>query len=296
MIFMINWLKVRHKIALELGYNNFVELGYDRMTRIGYDKNDVAKFRQEIVKQVVPLNDILKERKRKRLGIDQLKHYDDLFDFNSGNPTPKGSPEEILDKGLKMYNELSPETDEFFKFMMDRDLLDVLNKPGKAPIGYCTFIQNYNSPFIFANFNGTSRDIDVLTHEAGHAFQCYSSRHHEIEELSWPTYEACEIHSMSMEFFTYPWMDLLFGADSNKYFFSHVAGCISFLPYGTAIDEFQHLVYENPDWTPSQRNQAWSDLEKKYMPYRDNDGLPYLESGRMWQQKGHLFEMAILLH
>lgn len=82
-----------------------------------------------------------------------------------------------------MYKELSAETDEFFNFMLDNDLLDLVAKKGKAGGGYCTYIENYKAPFIFSNFNGTSGDIDVLTHEAGHAFQVYESRKFEIQNI-----------------------------------------------------------------------------------------------------------------
>ncbi|MGB1216794.1 MAG: M3 family metallopeptidase, partial [Saprospiraceae bacterium] len=138
--------------------------------------------------------------------------------------------------------------------------------------------------------NGTSHDIDVLTHEAGHAFQVYESRNMEVMEYHWPTYEACEIHSMSMEFFTWPWMKLFFEEDAEKYYFAHLAGSLLFLPYGVAVDEFQHVVYENPDMTIAERNQAWRDIEKKYLPHRkyvDND---FLEKGGFWQQQGHIFQ------
>ncbi len=90
---------------------------------------------------------------------------------------------------------------KFFNFMLQENLLDLVTKKGKAGGGYCTYIPDYKAPFIFSNFNGTSGDVDVLTHEAGHAFQVYSSRWIEIPECNFPTYESCEIHSMSMEVF-----------------------------------------------------------------------------------------------
>jgi len=167
--------------------------------------------------------------------------------------------------------------------------MDQINRKGKATGGYCTYIGAFQSPFIFSNFNGTSGDIDVLTHEAGHAFQVYSSRNIGINEYNWPTYEACEIHSMSMEFFTWPWMSLFFEEDTEKYWFSHLANAICFLPYGVAVDEFQHVVYENPDLSPQARNKAWKAIEQKYLPHRDYDGQSYLESGAYWQKQTHIF-------
>ncbi|QQZ11541.1 M3 family oligoendopeptidase [Heyndrickxia vini] len=283
-------VKVRTEIASKLGYKNFVELGYYRMARIDYNADMVAKFRDQVREFIVPLASKLRERQQERIGVDSLKFYDESFQFLSGNATPKGSPEWIIDNGKQMYAELSKETDEFFTFMNENHLMDLVAKKGKASGGYCTYIENYKAPYIFSNFNGTSGDIDVLTHEAGHAFQVYSSRQFEIPEYSWPTHEACEIHSMSMEFFTYPWMELFFKEDTDKYKFAHLSSALLFLPYGVAVDEFQHFVYENPEATPAERKQAWKNIEAKYLPHRDYDGLEYLEKGGFWQRQGHIYE------
>ncbi|KOO50499.1 M3 family oligoendopeptidase [Priestia koreensis] len=282
-------VKVRTKMAQKLGYENFVELGYARMSRTDYDAEMVANFRKQVLDHIVPLAQELKKRQEERIGVDSLKYYDDAFEFKTGNAAPKGDPEWIIDNGTKMYDELSAETKEFFHFMLDRNLMDLVAKKGKAGGGYCTFIDNYNSPFIFSNFNGTSGDIDVLTHEAGHAFQVYSSRHQEVPEYLWPTYEAAEIHSMSMEFFTWPWMELFFKDDTEKYRFAHLSSGLLFLPYGVSVDEFQHFVYENPNATPQERKQAWREIEKKYTPYKDYDGNEYLEEGGFWQRQGHIY-------
>ncbi|CAG9620565.1 M3 family oligoendopeptidase [Sutcliffiella rhizosphaerae] len=283
-------VKIRTKIAQKLGYKNFVELGYARMTRTDYNAEMVSKFREQVKEFIVPLASSLRKKQQERIGVNSLKFYDEGYNFKTGNAKPKGSPEWIIENGKKMYEELSNETNEFFQFMIDRNLMDLVAKKGKEAGGYCTYIPNYKTPFIFSNFNGTSGDIDVLTHEAGHAFQVYMSRDFEVPEYNWPTYEACEIHSMSMEFFTWPWMDLFFEDETEKYKFAHLCSAIIFLPYGVAVDEFQHFIYENPEASPAERNKAWSDLEKKYLPHRDYDGNPYLESGGFWQRQGHIYQ------
>lgn len=282
-------VKVRTEIAQKLGYKNFVELAYYRMSRTDYNADMVAKFRDQVKEYIVPLATDLRMRQQDRIGVESLKFYDEGFQYVSGNAIPKGSPEWIINNGKKMYSELSKETDEFFTFMNENHLMDLVAKKGKAGGGYCTFIENYKAPFIFSNFNGTSGDIDVLTHEAGHAFQVYTSRHFEVPEYNWPTYEACEIHSMSMEFFTWPWMELFFKEDTEKYKFSHLSGALLFLPYGVSVDEFQHFVYENPEATPAERKQAWKEIEAKYLPHRDYDGNDYLEQGGFWQRQGHIY-------
>lgn len=284
-----NLVKVRDKMAKQLGLKDFVELGYIRMNRIGYDRKMVENFRNQIKEHVVPIVSDLKRRQKERIGVDSLKSYDSAFEFNNGNPTPKGSTKEIMAKGAKMYKELSPETDAFYTFMTERDLFDVEAKKGKEGGGYCTYINDYKAPFIFSNFNGTQGDVEVLTHEAGHAFQVYSSRDVIVPEYIWPTYEAAEIHSMSMEFFTYPWMELFFEEDTDKFKFSHVSGALEFLPYGVAIDEFQHVVYENPELTPEERRNEWKKIEQKYLPETDYDGIEPLIHGSLWHRQGHVF-------
>ncbi|HWK22580.1 MAG TPA: M3 family oligoendopeptidase [Ureibacillus sp.] len=282
-------VKLRHQIATTLGYKNYVELGYVNMNRIDYNAEMVAGYRDQVRNLIVPVATKLYERQAKRIGINDFKYYDEGLNFLSSNAKPQGNPDWIVANGKKMYEELSPETGEFFNYMIDRELMDLEAKKGKESGGYCTFIENYDSPFIFSNFNGTSGDIDVLTHEAGHAFQVYSSRNIGIPEYLWPTYESAEIHSMSMEFFTWPWMELFFKEETEKYKFSHLSSGLLFLPYGVAVDEFQHVVYENPAMTQAQRKQVWKEIEEKYLPHRDYDGYEYLELGGFWQRQGHIY-------
>ncbi|MDY0276548.1 MAG: M3 family oligoendopeptidase [Acholeplasma sp.] len=281
-------VKVRTEIAKELGYDNFVALGYDRLGRTDYSKNEVNEYRKQIFEDVVPFVNELTERKAKRLGIENPQSYDLALSFLSGNPTPKGDRKWQVDKAKKMYSAMSKETSEFFNFMLERDLLELDSKPGKAGGGYCTFIPKYDSPFIFANFNGTSHDVDVLTHEAGHAFQVYQSRNL-IPEYRWPTMEAAEIHSMSMEFLAWPWINEFFLEDTEKYKFDHLADAVSFLPYGALVDHFQHEVYENPNMTPEERRQTWRKLEKAYLPFKKYDEDSFLENGGFWFRQGHIF-------
>ncbi len=282
-------VKVRTEIAHKLGFKNYVELAYARLRRLDYNAQNVAGYRKQVLENIVPLHSELRERQAKRLGIDKLKFYDEPIKFNSGNADPHGDPEWILNHGKTMYRELSKETDEFFTFMTENNLLDLLSKKGKNSGGYCTYIPDYKSPFIFANFNGTAHDVDVLTHEAGHAFQVYESRGYEVPEYLWPSYEACEIHSMSMEFLTWPWMGLYFENDEDKYKFIHLSEALLFSPYGVTVDEFQHWVYENPEATPEERRNKWLETEKKYLPTRDYGEIDELKEGIFWFRQGHIF-------
>ena len=282
-------VKVRTKMAQKMGYENYVEFGYKQLSRLEYDAKMVEGYRKQVLENIVPLHTELRKRQEKRLGLEKLRFYDEAIKFNSGNADPHGSPEWILNHGKTMYKELSKETDEFFTFMTENNLLDLLSKKGKMSGGYCTYIPKYKAPFIFANFNGTAHDIDVLTHEAGHAFQVYQSRGFDVPEYLWPTYEACEIHSMSMEFLTWPWMKLFFENDTEKYKFIHLSEALLFIPYGVTVDEFQHWVYENPEVTPQERREKWLEIEKKYLPTRDYGEVDELKNGIFWFRQGHIF-------
>ncbi len=282
-------VKIRTKMAKKLGYENFVELGYYRMMRNSYTKQDVQKFRDYVKKYIVPIASDLKEEQRQRINVEKFMLYDDPLEFMSGNAVPKGNPEHIFSQGKKMYSELSPETDEFMNFMLNNELFDVISRKGKAVGGYSTSLPDFKSPFVFANFNGTSGDIDVLTHEAGHAFASYLAKDFEITDYRSPTLESCEIHSMSMEFFTWPWMQLFFEEQSDKYKYAHLSGALTFIPYGTIVDYFQHIIYENPDLTPDERKDVWKKLQAEFMPYLNTDGMSFFEDGRYWQRQHHIY-------
>ena len=287
-------VKVRDAQAKKMGLPNYIPLGYDRMGRNCYTAKDVAAFRDQIAEDMVPIVAKVKEAQRRRIGVEKLAFYDEPISFADGNAVPEGTPDEILAAGKKMYQELSPETAEFIGFMFENELFDVLSCDGKAPGGYCTEIADYKSPFIFSNFNATAGDVDVLTHEAGHAFEAYRAFKQELPSLLHsPTIEACECHSMSMEFLTAPWHHLFFGKQTDKYELGHCEDALVFIPYGCMVDEFQHKVYENPGMTPEQRNELWLSLEKKYRPWIDFDNLPFYSRGGGWQRQLHIYEVPL---
>lgn len=282
---------LRDTMAKKLGFKNFVELGYLRLGRLDYDSKMVAKYREQVAESAVPLSQKLYKRQAKRLGMKEkdMAHYDYNLSFLSGNPTPAGDSKYLVDTAKKMYDDMSKETSEFFNFMLENHLLDLETRKGKAPGGYMTYMPRYKAPFIFSNFNGTEGDVNVLTHEVGHALQGYLSAGIKIPEYRSPTMEACEIHSMSMEFFTWPYMNDFFKKDSEKYLFSHLEGAVEFLPYGISIDEFQHWVYENPNATHDERCQKFREIEKKYTPHKHYDELPTFNKGGYWMRQGHIF-------
>ena len=283
-------MKLRLQMAENLGFSSYEEMVFLKMGRYTYTPEDLAVFRRQVCEHVVPICEKLFENQRQRLGIDTLHYYDESIVFPDGNAMPIGTTQELLEKAGNMYREISKETGDFFDFMLAYDLFDLETRNGKQQGGYCTTFPDYKAPFIFSNFNGTDADIDVLTHEAGHSFEAYEAmRRIPLTEQTFSTSEVAEIHSMSMEFFTYPWMELFFGEHAEKYRKSHLWDALECVPYMACVDEFQHRVYEEKLFDAMERRKIWSELEKKYMPWRDYDGNAFLENGGFWMQKQHIF-------
>ena len=283
---------LRDSMGRKLGFSGYTELGYCRMGRNCYTKEDVEKFRAAVRKYLVPVADSIMREQAKRLGTGYpLSFADAALMFRSGNPRPVGTADDILAQGQKFYDMLSTETGEFFRAMREGELMDVLSTEGKEGGGYQTDLTLYQVPFIFANFNGTQGDVEVVTHEAGHAFAYWMNRSRIPTEYAEPTAEACEVPSMSMEFFGWKNAEGFFGPDARKFMYSHLAGAVTFIPYGTMVDHFQHSVYENPDMTPAERHGEWKRLLGIYMPWMKLDGdIPFYAEGEGWQRQSHIYE------
>ena len=280
---------LRKSMAKKLGFASYIDMAYLMNGHFYYGAKEVASFRQQVVDVVVPLAEKLYKEQQERLGVDTLRYFDEQLCYREGNATPIGDKDYLVKCAHEMYNDMSKETGEFFTHMVKNELFDLETKPGKQLGGYCTFIPVYNSPFIFSNFNGTSADVDVLTHEAGHAFQSYvASKNVPLSSLIWSTSEICEIHSMSMEHFAYPYMKKFFGEKADKYQYAHLSEAVKVMPYLCLVDHFQQEVYAH-DYTAKERRTAWRRLEKIYMPWRDYDGNAFLEEGGFWMQKPHIF-------
>ena len=282
-------VKVRHQMATKLGYENYVGLGYNLMQRTCYDKEKIAVFRENVKRDLVPVITRLKGELAKRLGIKEMKLYDDST-YSENDPSPILDAQGILEAGKEMYHEMSPETAKFIDVMFETDAFDVMPREGKWTGGYMTFFPIYKQPFIFANFNGTTADIDVITHEAGHAFAYFVGAEDMTPELSLGGMETAETHSMSMEFFAWKYMDKFFGDKAQAYKYKHLFSALSFIPYGIIVDYFQQIVYENPDMTPAERNQLWLRLEGEFRPWMNAHGIEYLEKGTRWQYQNHIFQ------
>ncbi|MDE5722329.1 MAG: M3 family oligoendopeptidase [Clostridia bacterium] len=282
-------VELRKAMAKKLGFKNYVDMAYLANGHYYYTADDIARFRKQVVEVIVPLSDKLFKARQKQLGVDALYYYDEMLAYPEGNAVPDGDMQQLVNSAYEMYKEMSKESGEFFGFMTDHGLFDLKTREGKHQGGYCTFLSEYKAPFIFSNFNGTSADVDVLTHEAGHALQAYlSARTLPLSSQIWATSDVCEIHSMTMEHFAYPYMDKFFGKNAQKYCRAHLSSAVTTVPYLCLVDHFQHEVYAN-DFDAKGLRECWNRLEKIYLPWRNYGGNAFLEGGGFWMQKQHIF-------
>ena len=283
-------VKVRTEMGKNLGFENYIPLGYMNQGRTDYDEKDVAAFREQVREELVPFCAKLYEAQAKRIGVDKVKAYDEMYLFNDGNAVPVGDDDFLIEQAREMYHDMSKETGEFVDFMLGHDLLDVKNKPKKASTGYMTGLNSIKAPFVFSCFNHTTGDVQVLTHEFGHAFAGYMAmRNQPVSTYYSESTDIAEIHSMSMEQFAYPYAEKFFGDKADKFRFSHLQEALTFVPFGVAVDEYQHIVYANPELTPKQRTAEWKKLEEKYMPWREYDDIDFFAKGGWWYHKIHIF-------
>lgn len=282
-------VKIRDRMAKKMGYKNFIELGYYRMNRVDYNADMIAKFRDNVRECLVPCIEKIKAGVAEDLGIDKIAFYDEGVYVNGDTPKPKLDKDGIFEAAQQMYDAMSSDIGDFMRSMVEAEAFDVVARDGKWGGGYCTQFPREKQPFILANFNGTSDDIDVMTHEFGHAYAAHNCFRFGDHELGVGGMETAECHSMSMEFLCWPGMDRFF-AEPDKYKYSHLCSALSFIPYGVMVDEFQHIAYEHPEYTPEERKAAWRELEAKYRPYMSYEGLPYLCEGTRWQYQMHIYE------
>ena len=283
-------VKVRTTIAQKLGYKNFTELGYKRMERYDYNREDVARFRDAVVKYIVPITQQIRRLQKERFGYDDLMFYDLPCLFKDGNPVPSVKMEDYRKISGDVFGDVLGVKPSFFDVLSDHGFTDLISRKAKSTGGYCMYLEEYAIPFIFMNANGTADDVATIVHEGGHAYAAIKSAEVSpfVECLS-PTLETCEIHSTSMEFLTYPYMEKFYGDAAAAYRELHMTQALLFLPYGCMVDEFQHIVYDDPDLTPAQRHEVWLKLEQKYQPYIKYEDHPFHAMGGAWMKKDHIF-------
>lgn len=283
-------IAVRNRMSRKLGFTGFTELGYIRMERVDYARADVEKFRRFIQLYFVPICQEIRRLQKRRLELDHLMYYDLPCLFPQGNPPLICRPDQLVELTGKVMVSLLGDDGSFFAGLAEKDYVDALARPDKLGGGYCSTLLTQRVPFILTNASQTARDVTVLLHETGHALASLSGfPQMKIMEDHSPSLDLCEIHSTALEYLSYPCMPAYFAENAEDYTLMHMTESLLFLPYACAVDEFQHLVYDQPDMSADERHRVWHLLEQKYQPDLDYGEDGYFAEGGAWQKKEHIY-------
>lgn len=281
--------ELRDQMGKVLGHQNFIPLGYQKMYRVDYGPDEVAQLREQIGEVLVPLARKIRQRQAKSLGKDAVAVWNSDFFPEWLLGEMKVDIPEQPQTILKIYQKLSPVLGKHFQNMMEKNLLDLEARDGKGPGAFCMDFSDYRTPYIFLNSVGEASDVTTMLHECGHSFQAWESREIDLLELRWPTLEACEVHSMGMEFLAYPYYEEFFTQeDAKKYKQKHLAESIFIMPYIAMVDEFQHQIYRGEAQGPEGRSQVWETIEQKYGGDLDFSDQPEWQRHR-WIRQLHIF-------
>ena len=263
----------------------YIDLSYLRLRRT-FTKEDVARFREAVVKYVVPVAAAIKREQAKRIGCPYPMAYsDNEYFFKSGNPHPAGDEKFVISEGRRFFGSLSPEAGEFFRHMIDDEMMFT-----HADGGNDIYLPLYETPFLMVDLDGSGDSVRSFMHEAGHTFAYWMNRKRIPADYVKPSEDITELHSMCMELIALKNAEGFFGKDAAKFTYSLIGESVAFITYGTMVDHFQHSVFEHPDWPPAERHAEWQRLEAIYEPWIGFDkDMPYYGEGMLWQQQGHIW-------
>lgn len=282
-------VQLRHQMSRNLGLSNFIELGHAAMGRTDYGANEIAQFRMAVRKYIVPLERKINERKARAHGGDRLKAWDMSYDPTRTLPRGIAPVSSQLDRASRVFARVVPQLAHHFEQMRKEGLIDLEARPNKQAGAFCTSFADTKKVAILCNSTGDAEDVSTLMHEMGHAFQGSESQRIESVDLRWPTYDACEIHSMGLEYLSQRAIGEFFDEENaRKYCMNRYEDAISLISYVCVVDEFQHWVYANPDASESDRDEKWSELFDQYKPGIDFTGIEPMKYAR-WYAQGHLF-------
>ncbi|MGB1241158.1 MAG: hypothetical protein ACPG49_01465 [Chitinophagales bacterium] len=288
-------VQIRHQKAIAMDYNNFVELGYLQAQRQEYGVQEIEHFNQLIQKYIVPLHKKMQVQRAKRLKVETLQYRDTALKFPDGNPRIEGDLADAMKKCQSLFSNISPELGLLFKGMLEGGYIDSEMRPNKSPIQQKVTLPNYHISYIFSYWMGRAKNIQVLAHEIGHAFQTYKSEPFNLKapEYIYPSMDLAEVHSTTLEFLTLAHYSIFFEQlDLKKAHILFVENLVFNLLNRSAYEEFQQKVYENPNSGMKGRNNYWKEIQQKYFPPSNltpKEEHPYLQSGKRWQKSFHLF-------
>jgi len=292
-------LRLRVQQAANAGFDDYRSYRWLQLKRFDYSPEESKAFHQAIEQVVLPAANRIYERYRIHLGIDSVRPWDlDLYQGTYPIYHPPLHPydhvEELKQNISRVFHKLDPQLGSYFDHMQQFDALDLENRKGKGPGGFCTSFPASRHPFIFMNAVGTGKDVNTLLHESGHAFHNYATFDLPYAQQRRANMEFNEVASMAMELLAAPYLVASQGGfynpqDAARAQIRHLEKIVLFWPYMSVVDSFQHWVYENPGQAqaPINCDRVWSELWERFIPSIDYNGLThYLESG--WHRKRHI--------
>jgi len=290
------FMAVRKKIYQNAGFNDYREYAWLDRGRFDYTPEDAIAFTEAIAEVVVPANERLMEKERQLLGYETMRPWDTSVDPQGRDPiVPYDSIDTFKNQTEAIFMQLNPDLGQQFKIMKDEGLLDLENRKGKGPGGFCTYFALSERPFIFMNAVGQAGDVRTLIHEAGHAFHGFASAKLPYRMMASYPPEFAEVASMAMELLAYPYLDerkggYLSAQDTARFRSERLRGVLSGLPYYAMVIAVQHWIYTHHDEAtdPDAVDAKWLELVAKYQPGIDWSGYEQFKTNR-WRQQLHIF-------
>ncbi|MCB9065200.1 MAG: M3 family oligoendopeptidase [Chitinophagales bacterium] len=284
----------RQKVAENAGFDNFRDYKFKALGRFDYAVEDCHEFHEAIKQHILPLNKMLSEYRRKKLGLDKMRPWDTSAEPVGQEPLqPFETGAELSDKSVQVFDKLRPYFSSCLKTMQEMNRLDLESRKGKAPGGYNCPLPETGVPFIFMNAAGTIGDVITMMHEGGHAVHSFLSHDLELSSLKEYPMEIAELASMSMELFTFEHWDVFFNdkEELHRAQVEEMERVISVLPWIATIDKYQHWIYTNPGHTVEQRTEAWMSILNEFSTgLVDWSGFEDYRAV-MWQRQLHLYEV-----
>lgn len=287
-------VKLRHQMALNAGFSNFLEYAFVRKHRFDYTPADCEAFHRGAEQVFVPMLRQLNAERSRELKIDRLRPWDLAVDVKGRPPLrPFEKPGELVEKTSRLFHRMDKSLGSMFDTLRSGDCLDLDSRKGKAPGGYQQNRDRQRRPFIFMNAAGLQRDLETMVHEAGHAFHSMLCKDDPIVDYRHSPLEFAEVASMSMELLCFPYLEEFYSeSEAARAKRGHLEDLAKMVPWIATIDAFQHWIYKNPNHTRAQRQAYWLELDRRFGSALDWTGLEsYRES--LWHRQLHVFTVPL---
>ncbi len=283
-------IRLRHQIAKNAGFNNYLDFIFRQKGRFDYTPADCVKFHDAIESEIMPAVRAIQNDRQRQLKLSRLRPWDLAVDPQNRPPLkPFADVSEMVVRTQKIFNRLDAGLAANFQELQDKQLLDLDNRKGKAPGGYQSTLAEARVPFIFMNAVGVQRDVETILHEAGHAFHAQATRGEDLYPYRSAPIEFCEVASMAMELLGNEFIEEFYApAEAARARKTHLEGIIGFFPWMAVVDGFQHWIYTHPGHSRAERKAAYLRLMDRFGGNVDFSGFEEVRA-QSWHRQLHIF-------